>query len=425
VIAGRIIEKVSGLSFPEFMEQRLTGPLGMTSAHWTKVPEIAGRLSKSFKNVQGDEEPFVEILARPSGSLNVTPTDLVRIIMLMNGRGTLDGKTYFTPETASRIETPMTNDGAKAGLKFGYGLGNMAYPGKKAIFHGHDGGIDGFVSKYEYAPSLNAGFVVMANRADPEAFTAAETIRAYLERDAPPVVVAPVALAADAAALTGYYRTIAPRQQNLAMLSSLGPFQYAEVKDGALWFNGTKRIHLGNMIFQKEDRAAPNIVFVKEPQGLVMYTPTDADIQVPLWELAAKAGYGAMLVVSIVASLIYALVWLPSAFMGRLSERGGVAVRAIPFLALGSLIVFALMLQLGLGSADLQTLGRPSPQAWAIYGATLAAPVLGGLALLTALMASRDVNWFARTLAWTSALSALIAGAYFQQYGWLGMKIWE
>ena len=62
-----------------------------------------------------------------------------------------------------RIERPETTDGVRAGLRYGYGLGNLMYPGAKGIFFGHDGGIDGFVSKYEYAPGLGVGFVVMAN----------------------------------------------------------------------------------------------------------------------------------------------------------------------------------------------------------------------------------------------------------------------
>ena len=72
VIVGRIIEKASGQRFQDFIASRLTRPLGMESAYWTREPQIADRLSKSYKNTDGDEEPFVEVLARPSGSLNVT-----------------------------------------------------------------------------------------------------------------------------------------------------------------------------------------------------------------------------------------------------------------------------------------------------------------------------------------------------------------
>ena len=90
----------------------------------------------------------------------------------MLGRGTLDGRTYLSAASIERIERPETNDGARAGLEYGYGLGNMVYAGEKGIFHGHDGGIDGFVSKYEYAPGHGAGFVVMANLGTEEVFSA-------------------------------------------------------------------------------------------------------------------------------------------------------------------------------------------------------------------------------------------------------------
>jgi CubicO group peptidase (beta-lactamase class C family) len=182
VIAGRIIEKVSGQRFQDFIATRLTSPLAMESAYWTREPQITDRISKSYKDTEGNEEAFVEILARPSGSLNVTSKDLAKLPLLMLGRGTLDGKTYLSTASVERIERPESNDGARAGLKYGYGLGNMVYAGKKGIFHGHDGGIDGFVSKYEYAPGQGAGFVVMANMGASEVFTAGEEIRSYLER---------------------------------------------------------------------------------------------------------------------------------------------------------------------------------------------------------------------------------------------------
>jgi CubicO group peptidase (beta-lactamase class C family) len=102
VIAGRIIEKVTGQRFQDFIAARLTGPLAMESAYWTREPQITDRIAKSYKDTEGNEEPFVEILARPSGSLNVTSKDLAKLPLLMLGRGTLDGKTYLTTEAVVR-----------------------------------------------------------------------------------------------------------------------------------------------------------------------------------------------------------------------------------------------------------------------------------------------------------------------------------
>jgi CubicO group peptidase (beta-lactamase class C family) len=426
VIAGRIIEKVSGQRFQDFIATRLTGPLAMESAYWTREPQITDRLSKSYKNTEGDEEPFVEILARPSGSLNVTSKDLAKLPLLMLGRGTLDGRTYISTASVERIERPETNDGARAGLKYGYGLGNMVYPGTKGIFHGHDGGIDGFVSKYEYAPGQGAGFVVMANLGATEVFGAADEIRGYLERNFAEVTTVAVPLApAELEKLTGFYQSITPRQQKLAVLESIFAWQTARAKDGGLEFNGTKRIHVGSNMFQKTDKAVPNIVFVPKGDGVLMFTATGADRKVQLPELIGKAALAAVYALALALSALYMLIWIPSAFLGRLTDRGGVTIRLLPWLAMLSTVAVAGFAIVGFSGASLDQLGKPSPLGWGLYGATLAAPALGALALLRAIMGAPDANILARGIAWLSGIATLAFAGYLWTYGWIGMKLWE
>jgi CubicO group peptidase (beta-lactamase class C family) len=426
VIAGRIIEKVSGQRFQDFIAARLTSPLAMESAFWTREPQITDRLSKSYKDTEGNEEAFVEILARPSGSLNITSKDLAKLPLLMLGRGTLDGKTYLSTASVERIERPETNDGARAGLKYGYGLGNVVYAGKNGIFHGHDGGIDGFVSKYEYAPGQGAGFVVMANLGTPELQNAGDEIRGYLERNIPEAkpIAAPLAPAA-LEQLTGFYQSVTPRQQKLAILESIFAWQTARAKDGRLEFNDTKRIHVGNNMFQKTDKAVPNIVFVPQGDGMLMFTAMGTDRKVPLPELIGKAAMAGVYLLAVALSALYMLLWIPSAFMGRLSERGGITLRLLPWLAILSTVAVAGIVIVALSNASLDQLGKPSPLGWALYGATLAAPALGALALLRAIMGAPDANILARGIAWLSSIATLIFSGYLWTYGWIGMKLWE
>ena len=426
VIVGRIIEKASGQRFQDFMASRLTGPLGMESAYWTRELPITDRLSKSYKNTDGDEEPFVEILARPSGSLNVTSKDLAKLPLLMLGRGTLDARTYLSTASIERIERPETNDGARAGLTYGYGLGNMIYAGRKAVFHGHDGGIDGFVSKYEYAPGQGAGFVVMANLGTEEVFNAGEEIRSYLERNLPESRAAAAPLAPEQLEqLTGFYQSITPRQQMLAIIDSIFGWQIARARDGELEFNDTKRIHIGNNLFQKTDKAVPNIVFVPDGDDVLMFTPTGADRKVPLPELVGKAALAAVYVLALALSALYMLIWIPSAFLGRLTDRGGLTIRLLPWLAILSTVVVAGLAVVGFQGADLAQIGKPGPLGWALYGATLATPVLGVLALLRAAKGAPNARIIVRWIAWLSSIATLAFAGYLGAYGWIGIKLWE
>ena len=425
VIAGRIIEKVSGQKFQDFIASRLTGQLGMESAYWTREPQISDRLSKSYSDGGAKEEPFVEILARPSGSLNVTSKDLAKLPLLMLGRGTLDGRTYLSAASVERIERPESNDGARAGLKYGYGLGNMIYAGRKGLFFGHDGGIDGFVSKYEYAPGQGAGFVVMANLGASEAFAAGDEIRSYLERNFPePKTVAVPLAPAELERLTGFYQSITPRQQKLAVLESIFGWQTARAKGGELEFNDTKRTHVGNNIFQKIDKAAPNIVFVPKGDDVLMFTAVGADRKVPLPELVGKAALAAVYALALVVSALYMLIWIPSAFFGRLGERGGVTIRLLPWLAMLSTVSLAGLFIYLVSANDLELVGKPSSLGWALYGLSIAVPVLGGLSLVRSAMGS-GANVIVRGFAWLNSLAVLGFAGYLYAYGWIGMKLWE
>ena len=88
VIAGWILEKTTGQKYEAFMADRLTGPMGLESARWTRTPDIATRISKSYKAAGGGEIKYYEIPGRPAGSLNIAARDLAALPVLMLGRGT-------------------------------------------------------------------------------------------------------------------------------------------------------------------------------------------------------------------------------------------------------------------------------------------------------------------------------------------------
>lgn len=424
VIVGRIIEKLSGQSFPAFMAERLHGPLGMASAYWTREPAISDRIARSYADTEGTEEPYVEIAARPSGSLNVTARDLAMLPLLMLGRGTLDGRTYLRPESVERIERPQTTDGARAGLRYGHGLGNMVYPGDRAVFHGHDGGIDGFLAKTEYAPGLGLGFVVMANLGTREVIEISDEIRRYLERGLPTVVLPasqPVP-AADLEAWAGTYQSITPRQQKLALLGVLG-WQKARADGGALLFNDARRIHLGGGIFQREDRPMPNLVFVRDGNDVILHTTSGSDRRLPAWQVVTTYAYFGAFGLALLATLIYSFVWIPGGLRGRLRERGGVSIRLLPWLAMVATVALAGVTVVLLSSNDLELIAKPSAPAWAVCLLSLAVPFLGVAALVRAALHS-DARWPVRALAWLNAIVVLVFAGYLQAYGWIGMRLW-
>jgi len=173
IAAGKVIEKVSGKSWSQFVRERILTPLGMnrttTSIRDLKdnysMPhnESGGRLRVlHLGNVDG---------AAAAAALNSSVTDVAKWLRLQLGRGKFEGKQIYSEQQAGVMWTPTTllavnpfpAKDAPTQLFSAYGLGWFLndYRGRKVISHG--GGLDGMISQTAMMPAENLGLVVLTN----------------------------------------------------------------------------------------------------------------------------------------------------------------------------------------------------------------------------------------------------------------------
>jgi CubicO group peptidase (beta-lactamase class C family) len=121
--AARIVEVVSGKSFPEFLEQRLLHPLGMKDTTFYLSPDQMKRLSKSYaRTTDGKlEEAPNRILYGKSptdrdrfpaanGGLFSTASDYGLFARMILNEGTLNGKQYLKPASVALMTSVQTGD---------------------------------------------------------------------------------------------------------------------------------------------------------------------------------------------------------------------------------------------------------------------------------------------------------------------------
>lgn len=428
VLAGYLVEKASGMSWPEFTRYRIFEPLKMTSAHWDRPASMAGRLARSYRFDGVSEEQYFDIPGKPAGSLTVSSADLARLAQLFIGRGTVNGVTLLKPASLARIEAPASSQAAHLGLKYGYGLGNTTIAREKAIFHGHDGSIDGFLTWFEYEPAHGAGLVVMINAPQGKAQQAVREIENYLMRDWPVPVIP--AIQPDNAALevlTGHYLAATSRMQITTPIDNLLGWAAVRVENGSLVVNGKTLKAVAPGIFQDPETAAANYAFTPTPAGQLLVTPYGSFRQVPAVELFGKAAFGVAFILLLLANGVMLPVWGWRWFRGKLREPGVLRVVLVPLQALAPLAAIPVIAYTFLTSEPfvaLEVLGAPSPLAWLIYGLTLALPVLGVVTLLAAKRAPQGTPLGVRILALSSAILLFAATAYLWPYGWIGLKTW-
>ena len=203
VVAGQVIAAVSGMSWDDFIRQRILSPLGMDSTRISNVglspadnvasPHSAGwRLQGELKPIPPTRDDTWAAAAGIKSNLR----DLAKWVSVQLARGKIDDtRRLFSESVANdmwQVTTPnrVTNPPAPlAGIKpnfAGYGLGweLRDYRGRTIV--SHTGGLTGMVTLVRLIPSEQLGIVVLTNQEEGGAFNAIayHIVDAYL--GAPP-----------------------------------------------------------------------------------------------------------------------------------------------------------------------------------------------------------------------------------------------
>jgi len=180
MVAGQVIEKVSGISWEAFIEQRIMKPLGFTTskASYNRVVPganmIAPHAPADGKVIQipHDWNPTVNA----AGGIVSNITDLSKwLIMQMNDGEYGNGKKLFSKKNHDEMWQLQTVIPVKAAGPYnthfsGYGLGWFLSDVKGYKQVAHTGGLAGTVTQITLLPELKLGIIVLTNQQQGAAF---------------------------------------------------------------------------------------------------------------------------------------------------------------------------------------------------------------------------------------------------------------
>jgi D-alanyl-D-alanine carboxypeptidase len=207
-VLGMLIEKVSGMSYRDYVESRLAKPLGMDGTLYCDTRRIIPHRSEGYeRQAELVNAAYMSMnLPGAAGALCSTIGDLVAWNReLFSGRIVSRGSLEL-------MTTPVKLASGRP-MNYGFGLGRDTLPnGVVRISHG--GGINGFISQLDYYPADSLTVVVLANTAPaPATQVAAEIGRMWygLPRRDAPAPIKDVALgAAERSRFTGVYQVVWP-----------------------------------------------------------------------------------------------------------------------------------------------------------------------------------------------------------------------
>lgn len=160
-LLGLIIEKLSGVTYSDFVRTNIFDKVGMKSSYYCSESEIHHHHAHGYDTL-GDTLILKGAISHAwpfaAGSLCSTAADLSAWLAALHGGKVLSAESY------REMTTPATlNDGTK--LRYGFGLALSSPHGHRAIAHG--GGINGFLSEAAYFPESGLSIVLLLNTAGP------------------------------------------------------------------------------------------------------------------------------------------------------------------------------------------------------------------------------------------------------------------
>ena len=110
-VIGELVRRIDGRPIRQFIQEEITGPLGMEDTYVGLPASLEDRVSKEHAMEDCDRmtmvttynKPEVHLAVHPAGGGIATARDLARFYAMMAGGGVLDGVSVLNPETVTEV----------------------------------------------------------------------------------------------------------------------------------------------------------------------------------------------------------------------------------------------------------------------------------------------------------------------------------
>jgi CubicO group peptidase (beta-lactamase class C family) len=437
VCVGFAIEKVTGLTYEEFVENNIFRPLGMVHSNFFNTSYTRDHLSVAYRNEELDEASYWHIMGRPSGAINSTAAEMAKYIRLFLNRGMVDSVELLSEASIERIEHPRTTLAAKAGFREGYGL-NIVNRNYKGIKHcGHNGGLDGFRTAMGYFPEIGLGYVFMINNSGVGGFSDIDRLITdfivpdSMKKEAREIADTSIVVNRE---FTGWYRSANSRAQIAEFAQWLGDIIRIFEKDGKYYykeiFGPAKRIYpIDENILIKDTRSGKfsSYVFVTDDEGnqyiqVLGYGATYAKTSsFSVWFSMGLVIFISLMLISVI---IAAIIWGPISLFGKRKYRY-LTARIMPLLAVIFLAASIMPFVLGMGNDMIEKLGNLTLSSFSFFLFTILFAISSFLAFIISIVSFRKkMNRLSRIHNFIATLCLVIVTVYLLYFDMIGLRLW-
>lgn len=291
-VGAYIVEKVSGLSFEDYVDKYFFDPMGMDNMTYVQSDQYQKLGAKLYEN--GIELNYFNILYRPAAALNGSPKDLARMVKFFINRGEVNNNQILSDSSLQRIErSGSMGELSKSNIFKGHGLSNEASNYNGFIYKGYAGSLPGGNANFGYLPEYKLGYAVTINGGNEQAVnTIAYLIKHYQTRG---LIQKPVELDnknyKTTIAPSGYYTIINPKIDKIGFIERIKNIQKVWVENDTLFTkyplrgNSTRKYLLaGNNEFRQAGSNTISLALINDPLDGEIIVSYDFFKQIsPLW----------------------------------------------------------------------------------------------------------------------------------------------
>ena len=281
-LAGYIVERVSGLSWADYVDENILKPLQMNSTNTQSplVADFSARHAIGYKYQAGRfvSTPFAIMHDAPAGHMSTTADDMTRFMLAHLNGGEFGEARILSEETTRQMQTPLfaPHDGISPVLH-----GFYRSDRNDQLVFGHGGDVNQFHSNMSLIPGHELGVFVSFN-SDPGSAARSNLMAAFVDHFFPVAFLraAPEAIAVNLQDYAGEYISLRNNVSTFERLSILVNSLSISVQDDELLLGRnpsrwratapdrfTARYTDHTMVFERNESGNVSHVLIGSPFG--------------------------------------------------------------------------------------------------------------------------------------------------------------
>lgn len=426
-VAAYIVEKISGQSFEDYIQQSFFDPMGMKNMTYFNS-NIYKKLGATLYD-NGEPQEYWHIIMRPSGAINASAKDMTKMLQFFVNRGIVDSTSLVSELAIDRMEKPLSTPAALQGKNNGYGLNNYTITHNAFIYHGHGGSVGSGQCSFAYMPQYKVGYASMINSSSSAAYKISTLIMNFQTQHFPKNTIERNQNYTGSNTLeNGYYLAINPRTENLYFSEYLTNYVKINTQGDSL---------LIKRFFGKESytyypespssyRSAPNglinLVVVDDPiAGKVMHNGSGVFKHTPVIVVFGRLLLAIIWILLFATSLIWAIIWAIQYWRKKIGGGANIWIRLSP-LATTLILFLTAIIASGWG---INNIGIISFVTLSIMVGTLLFALGSLLSMILVLkFRNKGINKFVYWVNFSLCIMNVIVTIYLLQFGVIGMRLW-